>query len=425
MKKLKDLFFIILLIIFIMPIANAKKVATCAYSIPFEVPNGFRKTKTVNVDFTITVNDDGSLEYSKPENMDYIEDEVGSHRWYYKWDKSFAKQVYDNNKVYDCPTLVSYKVANDADAIYITNKTLGEVNNQSDSVEPHELQGAIDVAEEYKLEPNDGKKTMCTRDVKLNFEDTYMTVEFYIDKDNNKRYSIRTATNDNFGDAAYNDPITLQMKNQNWTFYLDTENADIYYKSASDCKSSLLYLDYKGGAQSQRVYFTPIEPEEQDNAAENKDGKDYDESSKENNGSWDPNKLCDNGDCNIDITKFCNDPYVARTLKFLGLLLAIAKVIVPALIIGLGFVDLAKIVISGKVDEAKKQGINIIKRVVIGIVIFIIPTILITIYNVAYSIANDSEEVTEGELNVPTNFKNCVGCILDANNKDACIVNTD
>ncbi len=143
------------------------------------------------------------------------------------------------------------------------------------------------------------------------------------------------------------------------------------------------------------------------------------------NGTWNPNTLCANNSCNIDITKFCTDPYVARTLKFLGLLLAIAKVIVPALIIGLGFVDLAKIVISGKVDEAKKQGINIIKRVVIGIVIFLIPTILITIYNVAYSIANDSEEVTEGELNVPTNFKNCVGCILDANNKDACIVNTN
>ena len=51
-----------------------------------------------------------------------------------------------------------------------------------------------------------------------------------------------------------------------------------------------------------------------------------------------------------------------------------------------------------------------------------IPSILITIYNVAYSIANDSEEVTGGELNVPTNFKNCVGCILDANNSESCVV---
>ena len=180
----------------------------------------------------------------------------------------------------------------------------------------------------------------------------------------------------------------------------------------------LVFVMQKSADQYQVLYFTI-------NLEEYEVRNDFKDAEEAKYGNWNPNKLCDNGDCNIDITKFCNDPYVARTLKFLGLLLAIAKVIVPALIIGLGFVDLAKIVMSGKVDEAKKQGINIIKRVVIGIVIFLIPTILITIYNVAYSIANDSEEVTEGELNVPTNFKNCVGCILDANNKDACIVNTN
>ena len=75
-------------------------------------------------------------------------------------------------------------------------------------------------------------------------------------------------------------------------------------------------------------------------------------------------------------------------------------------------------------EEAKKQGINIGKRIIIGIGIFIIPTILITIYNVAYSIANDKEQVTSGELNIPTNFKNCVGCVLDATNENSCIVDT-
>ncbi len=142
-------------------------------------------------------------------------------------------------------------------------------------------------------------------------------------------------------------------------------------------------------------------------------------------GSWDPDKLCADDNCNIDITAFCINPYVSRTLKFLGILLAIAKIIVPAIIIILGFVDLAKIVISGKVDEAKKQATNIVKRVVIGMVIFLIPTILITIYNVAYNIANDKDELTDGTLNVPENFKNCVGCILDATNSESCVVNTE
>ena len=74
-------------------------------------------------------------------------------------------------------------------------------------------------------------------------------------------------------------------------------------------------------------------------------------------------------------------------------------------------------------DTAKKQAVNIVKRVIIGVAIFLIPTILITIYNVAYSIATDSEVVTDGNLHVPKNFKNCVGCILDATNENACIIN--
>ena len=141
---------------------------------------------------------------------------------------------------------------------------------------------------------------------------------------------------------------------------------------------------------------------------------------------WIPETLCgENGEyCNIDVTKFCNDPYVARTLKFLGLLLAIAKILVPAIIIVLGIVDLVKIVVSGKVEDAKKQAINIGKRIVIGVMIFLLPTIIIMIYNIADNIANDKGEITPSEeLNVPDNFKNCVYCILDANNKDACMIN--
>ncbi len=144
------------------------------------------------------------------------------------------------------------------------------------------------------------------------------------------------------------------------------------------------------------------------------------------NGKWNPETLCGehNENCNIDITAFCINPYVSRTLKFLGILLTISKILIPAIIIILGFVDLVKIIVSGKVDEAKKQAVKIGQRIAIGIGIFLIPTILITIYNVAYNIANDSTEVSDGNLIVPENFKNCVGCILDATNDEACIINT-
>ncbi len=138
--------------------------------------------------------------------------------------------------------------------------------------------------------------------------------------------------------------------------------------------------------------------------------------------NWSPQTLCGNNNeyCSIDITKFCTTATVARTLKFLGLLLSLAKVLVPAIIIILGFIDLGKIMLSGNADDAKKQGKNIIKRVVIGMVIFLSPTILSTIYNVAYNIANDEEGPVSAELNVPENFKNCVNCVLNADS--SCII---
>lgn len=52
------------------------------------------------------------------------------------------------------------------------------------------------------------------------------------------------------------------------------------------------------------------------------------------------------------------------------------KYIVPILVIGLGTVDLAKAVISAKEDGMKKAQSTFIKRVLIGVVIFLVPVIL-------------------------------------------------
>lgn len=52
------------------------------------------------------------------------------------------------------------------------------------------------------------------------------------------------------------------------------------------------------------------------------------------------------------------------------------KYIVPILVIGLGTVDLAKAVISGKEDGMKKAQSTFIKRVLIGVVIFLVPVLL-------------------------------------------------
>lgn len=52
------------------------------------------------------------------------------------------------------------------------------------------------------------------------------------------------------------------------------------------------------------------------------------------------------------------------------------KIIVPILVIVLGILDFGKAVIASKEDEMKKAQSTFIKRVVIGVAVFFIPTIL-------------------------------------------------
>lgn len=69
-----------------------------------------------------------------------------------------------------------------------------------------------------------------------------------------------------------------------------------------------------------------------------------------------------------------NDPDSIRSL--INEILMYPKIIVPILVIGLGTLDLAKAVIASKEDEMKKAQTTFIKRLIIGVVIFFVPTII-------------------------------------------------
>jgi hypothetical protein len=62
--------------------------------------------------------------------------------------------------------------------------------------------------------------------------------------------------------------------------------------------------------------------------------------------------------------------------SFLKDILMYPKIIVPILVILLGTLDFAKAVISSKEDEMKKAQTTFIKRLLLGIVIFFVPTII-------------------------------------------------
>ena len=71
-------------------------------------------------------------------------------------------------------------------------------------------------------------------------------------------------------------------------------------------------------------------------------------------------------------TNFCSD--FGSTLKLVSYSILIVRTIVPLLIIAMGTFDLYKAVTSGKADDLKNQIITLGKRIVIGFVVFFLPT---------------------------------------------------
>ncbi len=149
-----------------------------------------------------------------------------------------------------------------------------------------------------------------------------------------------------------------------------------------------------------------------------KDGTEIDEDNYyrdhyKDDKKFNPKKLCEENDnCNISLANFCTDSNVSRTFKFLGLLFYVAKILIPAIVIIMGFVNLFKIMTLDKIDEAKKYARSIVVRIFVGIAIFLIPGIINAIYDGAKAIIGNGG--TGG-------FDNCINCLLDPTS-DKCYI---
>jgi hypothetical protein len=98
------------------------------------------------------------------------------------------------------------------------------------------------------------------------------------------------------------------------------------------------------------------------------------------------------------ILPFCDE--TSKMWKLFGYLINALKILVPALIIVMGSVDLGKAVVAQNEDEMKKGTQLLIKRIIAGIIIFFIPTIVSLIFNI---MANYSVYFNNGS--------GCISCI--------------
>ena len=72
----------------------------------------------------------------------------------------------------------------------------------------------------------------------------------------------------------------------------------------------------------------------------------------------------------------CGELLDSETKKMLREALWYPRVIVPVIIIVLGSIDLFKAVIAGKEDEMKKAQKTLVKRVIIGVLVFLVPVLI-------------------------------------------------
>ena len=101
--------------------------------------------------------------------------------------------------------------------------------------------------------------------------------------------------------------------------------------------------------------------------------------------------------CNVD-----ENPGVMRAFKAGGVALVALKIIIPILLIILGTIDFAQAVISSDDKQISKSLMKLAQRVIAGIVIFLVPTLIEYIFDLVDSTATNK-------------YKACYECLLDVN----------
>ncbi|MCI8575803.1 MAG: hypothetical protein HFI09_04970 [Bacilli bacterium] len=102
-------------------------------------------------------------------------------------------------------------------------------------------------------------------------------------------------------------------------------------------------------------------------------------------------------------TSYCSDDLeLLKTFKFIGRILSIVKILIPLVIIVLGAIDFFKAVVASKDDEIKKSMKSLMFRVLAGVIIFFIPTIV----NLVFMLIDDWG-------NYRTDYSVCSTCVTN------------
>lgn len=77
----------------------------------------------------------------------------------------------------------------------------------------------------------------------------------------------------------------------------------------------------------------------------------------------------------------CGDETVKQVMGIVKLIMNIICIIVPIVLIIMGSFDLFKAVTAGKDEDIKKKQQTLIKRIIAGVIVFLVPTIVTVLMN--------------------------------------------
>lgn len=118
-----------------------------------------------------------------------------------------------------------------------------------------------------------------------------------------------------------------------------------------------------------------------------------------------------------EVFSFCDQEGVLKALKVLSVLIMIAKIAVPIILIVVGSIDYGKAMMSDNQDAIEKTTQSLIKKVIVGLIIFLVPTIVNAVISSSQS-AQDKADAS-GE------FIKCAMCFAGDSSCDGYIDSAD
>lgn len=107
---------------------------------------------------------------------------------------------------------------------------------------------------------------------------------------------------------------------------------------------------------------------------------------------------------NNKLFSFCDDAGMLKTLKIVHIFIVVAKILVPLLLIIFGSIEYGKAALADDQDAIEKTTQALIKKVIVGLLIFFIPTIVDALVGFAQSGKDKADKSGE--------FKKCALCFV-------------